>query len=298
MASLLKSEAETSRQPRYEELSPVVFCSEATARAILSSKTYQQKIKDSAPYVTRFVVAVVPTMRGAIVPSIREPALMPPLSGQLAGADGGELEVTKFYSPKWDRQFRGALTFQLFDARSVEAPPGMPVAPYLAVGGGFPDRRISAWMASLFFVHNIESKLRPLAGEVRTNFAIFGRANVRGATEFHKNAVQNVFSSGASGDNNLEDWLSFADAWCSTMVQDMQRSFKTRLDNVTLDWEVSKLPAAQTPGGASNLLLVKAINATRTQAGRHLAGLRVVFDPEVESHHVPTLATPHPCAER
>ena len=293
MAALRKSPKDGATQPKYEHLAPVVFCGEATARMLLESPVYRELVTKGHPYAARFVIAVVPTLRAGIVPSIREPNLMPPLSSPLGS---GDLEVTRFYSPAWDKEAHGSLTFKLLDANKVTIGSQV-ITPHLAVAGGFPDRRISAWMASVFFLSNTAKRLAPLAREVRSNFALFGRDNSRATPAFHKNAVRNVFSSAASGEQNLKDWLTFADSWCDTMGSRLLQESKARVENVILDWEVSRLPAAQKPGGASNLLVVKAINATRTQAGRHLAGLRVVFDPEVDSRHVPRPAPTTPCKE-
>jgi hypothetical protein len=293
MASLQSLKQETVAQPEYGTLSPVVFCSESTIKVLLASDVYRSYVKAKNPYVSRFVLAVVPSTRGAIVPSIREPELMDRLISPLSG---GELEVTTFYSPEWDHKQNGQHTFQLMSAAPNNAD-GQDGVVGLAVAGGFPDRRIAAWIPSLFLIEAFESKLKPLAPDVRMSFALFGRNNVRSFQEFHKNAVRSVFSAPDKAESNLKDWLAFSDAWCDTMASRITAVPKSRVDNVTLDWEVSRLPAAQQPGGASNLLVVKSINATRTQAGRHLPMLGVVFDPEVDSSHVPNLTQPHGCKE-
>ena len=81
------------------------------------------------------------------------------------------------------------------------------------------------------------------------------------------------------------------------MGDKLAAEYQTRIENITVDWEVSKLPAAQTPGGLSKLLVVKSINATRSQAGQGLQDRGILFDPDVSSPHVPKLTSPNTCRE-
>jgi hypothetical protein len=294
MALIARSEQDTREIPDYKKLSPTVFCNEATIVKIVSSSLYQKHIKENHPYASRFVLAAVPTLRGGIVPSIREPNMMVPLKSPLGS---GELEVRRFYNPKWDKDVNGKLTFGLMDAKKVRIG-SQDIVPHVGVAGGFPDRRIAAWIGSYYLMDNIQGRLSKLAGEVKVTFGLFGRDNKRNNPAFHKIAVKDVFSSSPDiGARNLQDWLGFADSWCDTMGGAMQSKYKAKIGNVTLNWEVSKVPAAQKPGGASNQLVVKSINATRTQVGKHLKGIGAVFDPEVGSDHVPHLVSPNGCKE-
>lgn len=295
MALIARNKGETEKIPDYKELSPVVFCNEATVLKIVGSPLYQSHVKANHMYASRFVLAAVPTLRGGIVPSIREPNMMVPLKSPLGS---GDLEVKRFYSPRWDKEVNnGKLTFDLMDANKVRVG-SEDVVPFVGVAGGFPDRRIAAWIGSYYLIDNIQVRLSKLAGEVKVTFGLFGRDNKRNAPAFHKSAVRDVFSKNPNiAASNLQDWLGFADSWCDTMGSALQSKYKATIGNVTLNWEVSKVPAAQKPGGASNQLVVKSINATRTQVGRHLPGVGAVFDPEVESDHVPKLASPNGCKE-
>ena len=280
--------------PHYKTLNPVVFCNAKTIDTIIRSKLYRAHLEQGHPFASRFIYAVVPNIRGAIKPSIREPNMMKPL---ISPFGSGELEVSQFYFPAWDKAQNGSFTFQLMDAKSVTLR-GRTFAPYLGVAGGFPDRRITAWPASYYFVEELENSLLKRAPEVRTSFGMYGRENLKSSQAFHKVVVRDVFSENPQeAAASSADWSQFIDSWCTTMGEKLMADYKTKIENITVDWEVSKLPAAQTPGGLSKLLVVKSINATRSQAGQNLPDRGVLFDPSPSSPHVPKLITPNTCRE-
>ncbi|MEN9809344.1 MAG: hypothetical protein RLZZ488_911 [Pseudomonadota bacterium] len=295
MATLVRSNESLQKQPMYKNLNPVVFCSKETINRILSSSLYQKHIAEGHPFATRFILASVPTIRGGIVPSIREPNMMAPLRSRLAD---DELEVSEFYFPAMDKELNGSFTFTPMNARQVKKG-ATEFVPHLGVAGGFPDRRISAWIASYFLVDAVTRHLSAKAAEVRTTLSLFGRDNLRSNPAFHKNAVKNVFSASPSeGDQNLADWMSFADSFCDTMGSHIENTLKGKIENVIVDWEVSKLPAAQKPGGASKLLVVRAINATRTQTHSIARNTRLVFDPLLKTEQSSRLFQSNPCKEQ
>jgi hypothetical protein len=294
MGRLSEDAASLKVTPHYKTLSPIAFCNEKTIQKIINSPLYRSQIEQSHPFASRFIYAVVPNIRGAIKPSIREPNMMRPL---ISPFGSGDLEVSKFYSPQWDLKKNGSITFELMDARSLTLE-GKSVTPYLGVAGGFPDRRVTAWPASYFFVEVLNQSLKSMAPEVKTSFGMYGRENLKNSEAFHKVVVRSVFSeTSAEGAESAKDWSEFIDSWCTTMGDSLVKNFNTKIENITVDWEVSKLPAAQTPGGLSKLLVTKSINATRSQAGSHLPDRAIVFDPAVSSPHVPKLAAPNTCRE-
>jgi hypothetical protein len=221
--------------------------------------------------------------------------MMTPLRSRLAD---DELEVREFYFPAMDKELNGSFTFTPINARQVKH--GMTeFVPHLGVAGGFPDRRISAWIASYFLVDAVTGHLSAKASDVRTTLSLFGRDNQRSAPAFHKNAVKNVFSASASeGDQNLADWMSFSDSFCDTMGSHIENTLKGKIENVIVDWEVSKLPAAQKPGGASRLLVVRAVNATRTQTHSFEKNMKLVFDPLIRTELSSRILRPNPCKEQ
>ena len=280
--------------PHYKTLNPVVFCNAKTVDKIIHSKLYPSHKEQGHPFASRFIYAVVPNIRGAIKPSIREPNMMKPL---ISPFGSGELEVSQFYFPAWDKAKNGSLTFELMDANSVTLG-GRTFVPYLGVAGGFPDRRVTAWPASYYFLEELQNTLSKLAPDIRTSFGMFGRENLKSSEAFHKVVVRDVFSENPQeGAESSADWSRFIDSWCTTMGEKLKADYQTKIENITVDWEVSKLPAAQSPGGLSKLLVVKSINATRSQAGQGLLDRGVVFDPDVSSHHVPKLTGPNTCRE-
>jgi hypothetical protein len=295
MAALKRKKEDLQTLPMYPSLTPVVFCDQRTIRKILSSALYRQHVQSGHPYASRYVLAVVPSIRGALVPSIREPNMMVPLRSPLSG---GELEVREFYYPAWDKEKNGAFTFSLMNAGKVQIGQ-TEFAPQLGVAGGFPDRRVSAWMISYFLFDTVKQQLASQAGEVRTVISLFGRDNKRSAQAFHKDAVQKVFSpSEQEGSRNLNDWMSFTDAYCDTMATHLQTSFQGKIENVVVDWEVSRLPAAQQPGGASRLLVVRSTNATRSQTIHPTVPMKLVFDPLVKTEGSSTSNGTNPCKEQ
>ncbi|MBM3382673.1 MAG: hypothetical protein FJY29_09570 [Betaproteobacteria bacterium] len=295
MAALVRSKEALQNQPMYRNLNPVVFCSKQTIDRILASALYRKHIAEGHPFATRFILAAVPTIRGGIAPSIREPNLMTPLRSRLAN---DELEVSEFYYPTMDKELNGSFTFTPMNARQVKKGTNEFV-PHLGVAGGFPDRRITAWIASYFLVDAVTGHLAAKSAEVRTTLSLLGRANLRSAPAFHKNAVKNVFSASATdGDQNLADWMNFADSFCETMGSHIEKRLNGKIENVTVDWDVTKLPAAQKPGGASKLLVVRTINATRTQTHSSEKNTKLVFDPLIKTERGSRQFQPNPCKEQ
>jgi hypothetical protein len=291
---LAKNKEKLAEVPSYPEMNPIVFCNKKTIERILNSDLYRSHIENSHPFASKYIFAVVPNIRGSIYPSVREPMLMKTLTSPFGS---GELEVSQFYFPAWDFEKNGKFTFDFMDAKNVSISEESFV-PYLGVGGGFPDRRISAWPASYFYADVLKGDLSRLGRNVKVTFGLYGRDNGRATEAFHKMVVRKVFSrSPAEGQTNLNNWMAFMDSWCDTMGDHLEKIHQAKIENITVDWEMSKIPAAQTPGGLSKLLLVKSINAVRTQAGDKLKSHEVSFDPVVESNHVPLLNTPNTCKE-
>lgn len=295
MAALKRKKEDLQTLPMYPSLTPVVFCSQNTIHKILSSALYRQHVQSGHPYASRYVLAVVPSIRGALVPSIREPNMMAPLRSPLAT---GDLEVREFYYPAWDKEKNGSFTFSLMNAEKVQMGQ-VEFAPQLGVAGGFPDRRVSAWMISYFLFDAVSQRLSSQASEVRTFVSLFGRDNKRGGPAFHKNAVQKIFSpSEQEGSKNLNDWMSFTDDYCDTMATHLQASLQAKIENVAVDWEVSRLPAAQQPGGASRLLVVRTTNATRSQTIHPSTPMKFVFDPLMKTEGSSIISRTNPCKEQ
>ena len=136
---------------------------------------------------------------------------------------------------------------------------------------------------------------KPLSflSEIHLFVTIFGKPDSKSTTTFAMNAVKTVFSTPDTAEKNASDWELFQKTWCD----DLGRAFgqgKSRVETVALNWDVTKIPAAQSGNG--HKLVSKGINATRhqigAQIGRLTSEISVVFDPTPE---FPVLYDPQPC---
>lgn len=278
------------RAPDYKNLRPVLFCSADMIRTLLKSELYRRHLKEGHPFASRFVLASVKTSRGSISPSIREPAMMSELIGE---ADKGVLEVDEFYAPDIDKKISGDLSFQPVSIAALAKANGG-LRPVLGVAGGFPDRRITAWMMSYFFADKIE-EFRRRGFEVTGRIGMFGKPDNRAVDKFDTSSIRTVFSADPqAAQANVQDWFSFQDSYCDTF-EPLFAASAGKITTVAFNWDLTKIPAAQS--GASRLVLVKGANAARSQLGLYeSAGFSgFVFDPNSGSEHVPQLTRGYPC---
>jgi hypothetical protein len=151
----------------------------------------------------------------------------------------------------------------------------------VAVLGGWPDRRISAWLASYYLLNNVE-KLRAQGYEVKGYISMFGKPDNRLVDKFDTRSIKNIFSSDPKDAiKNVADWFDFQDNYCSSFLP----RFKERSvedETVAFNWDISKMPAAQS--GNSRFLTAMSINATELQ-NPHRIG-RFVFDTYADDGYI------------
>lgn len=287
---LSPNELTLERAPDYKTLRPVVFCSGTMVRTLLKSSLYRRHLREANPHASRYVLATVRASRGSISPSIREPGMMSELIGN---ADEGVLEVEELYAPDMDKKMNGELTFQPMSIVDLTKR-GNGVKPKLGIAGGFPDRRISAWMMSYFFIDKMD-ELKRNGYDIIGRIGLFGKPDNRAADKFDTSSIRNIFSANPqAGEANIKDWYSFQDAYCN-VFESYFAANGGRVTTVAFNWDLTKLPAAQS--GASRLILVKGANAARSQLGLYESKVfsGFVFDPNADSDHVPQLNHGYPC---
>jgi hypothetical protein len=287
---LKSNELSLERAPDYKALRPVVFCSGNMVRTLLKSNLYRRHLRESNPFASRFVLASVRASRGSMSPSIREPGMMSEVIGE---ADKGVLEVEELYAPDIDKKINGELTFQPYTIAALAKENGG-VKPTLGIAGGFPDRRITAWMISYFFIDKMD-ELKRNGYEVVGRLGLFGKPDNRSIDKFDTSSIRTIFSANPqAAEANVKDWFAFQDAFCNTFEPAFASS-GGKISTVAFNWDLTKLPAAQK--GASRLILVKGANAARSQLGFYEASAfrGFVFDPNAETDHVPKLNQGYPC---
>lgn len=272
-----------NQAPRYESLRPVVMCSKETIDIILSSALYQSHVKSSNKYASRFVFIEAKNSRTSIYPSIREPGLMEEL---VSHVDMANLEFVSFYDPMLDLQNPEGPSFKRLSFKNEKA------FKYVAVAGGFPDRRITSWPMSYYLMEK-NKKFNNLS---EGYLSMFGKPDDRSTDKFDTSSIRNTFSSLAEeGAKNVNDWFSFQDEMCRIFSGALS-SVKAKIETVAFNWDVTKLPAAQ--ARKSHFLVTKAINATRLQIGSYRGespeGQALVFDPNKD--HLPVPAAGFSCA--
>jgi hypothetical protein len=288
--ALKSNELNLERAPDYKSLRPVVFCSGSMVRSLLKSNLYRRHLREENPFASRFVLATVSASRGSMSPSIREPGMMSELVGD---ADQGVLEVEELYSPDIDRKLNGELTFQPLSIAALASKNGG-VKPKLGVAGGFPDRRIAAWMMSYHFIDKMD-ELKRNGYDIIGRIGLFGKPDNRAVDKFDTSSIRNIFSANPqAAEANIKDWYDFQDSYCN-VFESYFAANAGKATTVAFNWDLTKIPAAQT--GASRLVLVKGANATRSQLSFYETNgfPGVVFDPNGETDHVPRLSKGYPC---
>lgn len=269
--------------PSYEKLRPLVLCSEETIKKIISSKLYQNDIESGAPFASRFVFLVPKTIRSAITMSIREPGLMAELA-EHANA-GKNLDVYQYYDPTKD-------TDKEYKLKRIAEPNVASTKDfeqlYFAVAGGFPDRRMSAWVLNYYYSEILKQYDRTSSGYL----SLFGKPD--GTMTFALNSIGTFFSTNETMDGNKADWNNYQKSWCVQYANRINSGI-SHLETVVLNWDISKIPASQSD--KSYLLVPKGINATRLQLASYRKHIDfspgVVFDPNRD--FLPVSADAQPC---
>lgn len=266
------------KQLSYDKMRPIVLCNKRTVETILSSKLYQHHLSQGYPYVSRFILGVVKTVRGAISPSIREPWLMASLSGPL---DENELEIKEIYDPVIDLNLNSEHTFKTIAADGFYQQ-GERKQLNLGIIGGFADRRIAAWMLSYYFLEKLEhDDLRQ--ENISHNISMFGLPDERKLDKFDTYLIKNdLAASGYLADEYLKDWSLFQFNWFETFKLPFHRK-KIGISTVAFNFDLSVIPAAI--DRRSRYLVPLAANITRAQLYAFDSSIDLnirYFEPDIE----------------
>jgi hypothetical protein len=250
-----ESDVPLDRLP-YQELRPLLLCDEATIQAILTNESYQRESRTVGAYGQRFILMQVPTRRGTMAMSIREPRIMRELTGPMGQ---GRLEINGYYDPRLMSDFK------------IQAPQGQ-----LAIAGGWPDQRVTAWGISYYAESRVRYWLEQGA-KVEGYLSTLGKPESFRLGKFDSIANRELFSAGETAERHLQDWLEFQDAFCEQRQSELAKiGLKTETN--TFHSDLASLPASEWE--VDRLLAYKGINTARLQT---LTGRRdLVFDPDLK----------------
>ena len=107
-----------SSAPPADVLVPFIFANETTAKTIIESPFYQDRVKQNDPYVGQYVISVVPDYYTLIRHGVKEPDMMPPglyrfaplLEGATTDLAAG---ISDFYQPLAEKNWHEQPQFKL-----------------------------------------------------------------------------------------------------------------------------------------------------------------------------------------
>jgi hypothetical protein len=227
--------------PTFDALRFVIFSDKSTAAAIRKSPLYVEQSKlckassqqEQIP-VCRFVIGEIEHRVHSMLPSVREPGLMAELYAPGYSVTAGiteHLGVKRFFDPN-KAQAGKTLEEAVLDLKqSASNPAGKSL--YFAVAGGWPDRRVGAWMLMYYLDtllsndpdYGVKAQFAKALGVstaepgLVASVSIFGKpdstadakllnANVNDAgllQKFDVKQVSSVFSKGSSSEMPLLD---------------------------------------------------------------------------------------------
>lgn len=229
---------ETTKPPLdYDRLKLIYICNERTYRKLKSSAALRSMLDRSAIMKRRIYLGLVSTIRNALNITVREPELLPVLTGRLNDPHIGLTRVSKFSGGRF---------------RDIDLS-----ATYLIVGG-FPGPRMNSWAPTALLVDRV-ARLKRNGYEVDARFASFGKIDIRDRVEsFAERVIVTYFKSrwaDLDDDELLRRFHDWQDEYCSVSAvlrADIVQEF------FRMDWNVAALPAGL--ADASFILTAKGAN--------------------------------------
>ncbi len=276
----------TNPAPDYKDLRVFVICNENTAQRILNSKIYRAHLNSSDTQLKdlagRFVIFSTPTGRGSMYVSIQEPFLMNELHGMPME---GPLELQRYFDPREGQSFQLKST----------------AGKFVAIAGGWPDRRVAAWTLSYHAMETYE-RFQKEGKKVSLNLDLYGKPDSSTTDTFALKVIKEVFNASGQKEKNVADWKAFQKTFCS-QFETLFRERGGRVGTVTYNWDIASLPIVGNTVPAaqfwqSRLVAVGGANATRRQLSDLLPTENrevVYFDPKIELNQESLQKNSSPC---
>ena len=181
-----------SQAPSAETLVPFVFANEATAKKIIESPFYQDRVEQNDPYAEQYVISVVPDYYTMIKLAVREPDMMAPgvyrLSPLLEGATT-ELAagVSHFYQPRAEKNWNSQPQFQLLASTRPWIQENKLLNARIGVAGGWIESYVSG-QATLYLGSGYAAE----KSNSNLYFSTFSRLD--GMSEFAQKVVKKYFA--------------------------------------------------------------------------------------------------------
>ncbi|MEL7407141.1 MAG: hypothetical protein AAFN00_09275, partial [Cyanobacteria bacterium J06558_2] len=181
-----------SSAPPADVLVPFIFANETTAKTIIESPFYQERVKNDDPYVEQYVICVVPDYYTMIFHGVKEPDLMPPslfrLSPILEGATTNlAAGVSDFYQPLAEKNWHEQPRFKLITSTRFWRQGDKFLSARMGVAGGWVDSYVGGaatlYLGSGYAAEQSDSNLY---------FSTFSRQDAMG--EFAKKVVKKYFA--------------------------------------------------------------------------------------------------------
>ena len=218
-----------SQAPPAEVLVPFVFANEATAKKIIESPFYQDRVKQNDPYVGQYVICVVPDYFTLIRHGVKEPDMMPPgiyrLSPLLEGATTDlAAGISDFYQPKAEKNWNSQPQFQLIPSTRTWRQEDKSLNARMGVAGGWIDSYVGGeatlYLGSSYATEKSSSNLY---------FSTFSRLD--GMSEFAQNVVKKYFAP-----ENSEEVISTIEEHRNYLPVLMER-YQEYYDNHEISWQ-------------------------------------------------------------
>lgn len=178
--------------PPADVLVPFIFANETTAKTIIESPFYQDRVKQDDPYIGQYVISVVPDYYTLIRHGVKEPDMMPPglyrfaplLEGATTDLAAG---VTDFYQPLAEKNWYSQPQFELMPSDRFLFQGDKLLNARMGVAGGWIESHVSG-QATLYLGSGYA------ADEPNSNlyFSTFSRQD--GMSNFAKNVVKKYFA--------------------------------------------------------------------------------------------------------
>ena len=279
VAVFLTRANETTEVPLdLDQLKLLYMCNDRTYRKLRTSAAFRSMLDQSTIMKHQVFIGSVGTIGRALNITVREPELLPVLTGRLDDPHIGLNRVSEYAGGR----------FRDVDRSKT----------YLVVGG-FLGPRLNSWAPTALLAERAE-QLKREGYEVDARFANFGKVDIRDRVEsFAERVVLTYFESG-SADLDDEEVLRLFHTWQDEYCRvSLRLPVEMKQEHFRIDWNVAQLPAGL--ADASYILTAKGANLHRIQSvDRSRADLdhrKFRYDPIDTDKYIPEPAAKGiPCA--